>query len=518
MIKKMIALFKKLSSRTKWISGATLLFAIVVGFFVFRVNGNGGAEIFVVTKRDVVQKVNVSGQIKSASTVDLGFEVGGRISDSYVRVGDRVVVGKRLATLSAGDLFAQVREAEANVKSSEAKLSELKRGTRTEDIALYESKVASAKALVANARVNLHNVLADAYTKADDAVSGRIDQLFANPRSTNPKFAYVTGDSQLQTDLESGRYSMGIILADWRTRTPDANDSLFIQFVKNSLGMISGVLSNTARIVNSLSSGSTLSQATLEGFKVDIVTARTNVNAAISNLSTAEEKLRSAETALVVSERELLVKKAGSTAEEILSGEAEVERAKAATDNIRAQLAKTVIIAPIAGVVARQDADVGEFASAGTSLISLISASDFEIEASISESDISKVSLGQSARVVLDAYGNESPFEARVVRIDPAETIIDSVSTYKIELQFAQKDDRIRSGMTASIEIESKRNSGVLAIPQRFVISRDGKRFVKVGSKPENAIEVEVFLGLRGSDGFSEVTSGLSEGDKIISQ
>ncbi|MEK7630689.1 MAG: efflux RND transporter periplasmic adaptor subunit [Patescibacteria group bacterium] len=517
MIARFKQFLKQLPRRTKWIIGGAILLVLII-FFVFRGNGNGGAETFVVTKRDVVQKVNVSGQVKPASTVDLGFGVGGRVAASYVAVGDKVVVGKRLATLSAGDLAAQVREAEANVKSSEAKLSELKRGTRTEDIALYESKVASAKALVANARINLHNVLADAYTKADDAVSGRIDQLFSNPHSADPKLAYTNANLQLQIDLELGRYAAGLVLADWRTQTLDANDSSFIQFVKDSLGVISGVLSNAARFINSLSSSSSLSQVTLDGFKVDIVTARTNVNAAISNLSTAEEKLRSAETALVVSERELLVKKAGSTAEELLSGEAEVERAKAAADNIRAQLAKTVIIAPISGVVARQDADAGEFVSAGTSLISLISASDFEIEASIPEADIAKVSLGQSARVVLDAYGSENPFEARVVRIDPAETIIDSVSTYKIELQFAQKDDRIRSGMTASIEIESKRNAGVLAIPQRFVTSRDGKRFVKVGSKPDNATEVEVSLGLRGSDSFSEVAGGLSEGDTIISQ
>lgn len=491
---------------------------VLVSFFVFRGNGNGDAETFVVTKRDVVQKVNVSGQVKPASTVDLGFETGGRVAVSYVKVGDKVAVGARLAALSAGDLAAQLREAEATVKSAEAKLTELKRGTRTEDIALYESKVASAKALVGNARVNFQNVLADAYTKADDAVTAKADQLFFNPRSSNPKLAYTNGDLQLQINLESGRYTIGIILADWRARTSDASDTSFVQFVKDNLDLTKKMLDNIALLANSLSPTSSLSQTIIDGYKTDITTARSNINTAISNLSAAEEKLRSAETALVVSERELSIKKAGSTAEEILTGEAEVERAKAAADNIRAQLGKTVITAPIAGIVSRQDADAGEFVAAGTSLISLISASDFEIEASIPEADIAKVSLGQTARVVLDAYGSESPFEARVVRIDPAETIIDSVSTYKIELQFAQKDDRIRSGMTASIEIESKRNAGVLAIPQRFIKSRDGKRFVFVGAKQKDAREAEVSIGLRGSDGFSEVVGGLTEGDTLILQ
>ena len=513
----MIARFKQLSKRTKWIIGGAVLLA-VGSFFIFGGGGNGEAETFVVGRRDVVQKVNVSGQVKPASTVDLGFETGGRVAVAHVRVGDHVGVGTRLAALSAGDLSAQLREAEATVKSAEAKLAELKRGTRTEDIALYESKVASAKALVGNARVNFQNVLADAYTKADDAVTAKADQLFTNPRTSSVQLTFNAGDLQLEADIESGRAALEILFSQWRNKVIDVGDSSFTQMVKDNLDTTKRFLDHMAKLVNSFTPNITLSQTVIDGYKADITTARSNINTAISNLSSAEEKLRSAETALVVSERELSIKKAGSTVEEILTGEAEVERAKAAADSIRAQLGKTVIIAPIAGIVSKQDADAGEFVAAGTSLISLISASDFEIEASIPEADIAKVSLGQSARVILDAYGSESLFDARVVRIDPAETIIDSVSTYKIELQFAQKDDRIRSGMTASIEVESKRNAGVLAIPQRFIKSRDGKRFVLVGAKKEDAREVEISLGLRGSDGFSEVTGGLTEGDTLILQ
>jgi RND family efflux transporter MFP subunit len=332
------------------------------------------------------------------------------------------------------------------------------------------------------------------------------------------QLTFSTGDLQLKSDLESGRVSLELLFTMWRTKTPSIDDQSYIEMVENNLSAIQRFLDNAAKAVNGLTPSFGMSQTTIEGYRADITTARTNINAAITNITSAEEKLRSAETAFVVSERELSTKKAGSTPEEILSGEADLERAKAAADSIRAQLAKTVIVAPIAGVVSRQDADVGEFVAAGTNLISLISASDFEIEASIPEADIAKVSLGQSARVVLDAYGSENPFEARVVRIDPAETVIDSVSTYKIELQFTQKDDRIRSGMTATIEIESKRNVGVLAIPQRFIKSREGKRFVLVGAKKEDAREVEISLGLRGSDGFSEVTSGLTQGDTLILQ
>ena len=515
MITRYIQFFKHISRRTKWIVGCAVLLMISM-LFALGGNGNGDVETFAVVRRDVVQMVNISGQVKPARAVDLGFEMSGRVATTYARVGDRVGVGALLAALSAGDLSAQLREADAGIKSATAKWAELKRGTRTEDIALYESRVASAKALVGSARAHFHNVLADAYTKADDAVTAKADQLFTNPRSSNPKIAHTIGDLQLQINLESERYAIGMMLADWRARTSDADDVSFIGFVKDNLDMIKKMLDNVARLTNGLSPTSNISQTTIDGYKIDIATARGTINTAILNISSAEEKLRSAETALVVSERELSTKRAGSTAEEILAGEAEVERSKAAADRIRAQLNKTVIRAPIAGVVAKQDADAGEFAAAGTSLISLISASDFEIEASIPETDIAKILLGQMARVVLDAYGSESPFEARVVRVDPAETVIDSVSTYRIALQFTQKDDRIRSGMTASIEIESKHIVGVFAVPQRFIKSRDGKHFVLVGTHKEDAREVEISLGLRGSDGFSEVIGELTEGDTLF--
>jgi multidrug efflux pump subunit AcrA (membrane-fusion protein) len=70
--------------------------------------------------------------------------------------------------------------------------------------------------------------------------------------------------------------------------------------------------------------------------------------------------------------------------------------------------------------------------------------------------------------------------------------------------------------MTANVDIETARRENVLSIPQRALISRDGKTYVAVPDG-DNRREVEVQTGLKGSFGTVEVTGGLNEGDTIIS-
>jgi len=102
-----------------------------------------------------------------------------------------------------------------------------------------------------------------------------------------------------------------------------------------------------------------------------------------------------------------------------------------------------------------------------------------------------------------------------VVKIDPAETIIEGVATYKTTLQFEKSDGRIKSGMTANIDISTDKRENVLVIPQRAVVSEGAGKFVMVDNGTSNPEKRKIETGLRGIDGNIEVISGLSEGEKI---
>lgn len=494
--------------------------ALVVGGFLLARGGNTPAQEFITAQRKTVeQSVSVTGRVKPAESVSLAFEKSGKITSAGVSVGNRVSQGQVLVTLASGDLSADLIQAEASVRAEQAKLAELERGSRPEEIQVEEIKVRNAEIALMDAKNNLIDKIQDAYTKSDDAVHNKIDQFFDNPRSVSPTLKF-TVDYQLNNNITERRKNAEYLLQSWNqlvfslsVNSVGTND---VGPAKQNTSEIRSLIELSATAINSLTVSNSLSQTTLDAWKADVLTARTNINTALNNLTAAEEKLRSADSALQLARQQLDLKMSGSDPQQIEAQRAQVERAQANANNIRAQLSKNVIVAPIAGVITKQDAKVGEIASPNINLVSLISDSQYEIEANVPEADIAKVKVGDMAKTTLDAYGNDVEFDARVVSIDPAETIVEGVATYKITLQFANKDEKIKSGMTANVDVGTEKKENVIAIPQRSVVSKDGKKIVRV-LKGENTIEeVEVTTGLRGSDGSIEITSGLSEGDKIV--
>ncbi|MEK7162487.1 MAG: HlyD family efflux transporter periplasmic adaptor subunit, partial [Patescibacteria group bacterium] len=169
----------------------------------------------------------------------------------------------------------------------------------------------------------------------------------------------------------------------------------------------------------------------------------------------------------------------------------------------------------LSGLLSRMDAKVGEIAAASGAVAAVISDAKFQIEANLPEADISKVKINDFARLTLDAYGSDVRFEARVAALDPAETIVEGVVTYKATFEFLAEDSRIRPGMTANLDILTARRENVLTLPSRAVRTKDSVKFVLRQRTDGSLEEVEVKLGLLGSDGRMEIVSGLEAGDKV---
>lgn len=508
-----------LKKPTTIISIILLAALIAGGYAYFGRTDKSAYDFIVVGRRDLVQEVSVTGRVKPAESVELAFEKSGKVSAVYADVGTKADVGQTLVILENADIAAQLAQAEAILEKDEARLAELKRGTRPEEIQIQETKVANAKIALEDAKNNLVDKLQDAYTKADDAIRNKVNKFFSNPESQNPQLSFVINDSQLEIDIEWQKLILQNTFASWKssldTLTAVSDLASYVSETKMNLNQVKSFLDKAALAVNSLTPHSNLSQTTIDAWKSDVATARTNVNTAINNVTAAEEKWRAVESNLALEENNLALKKAGTIEEQITAQEAQVKTAKANVDYYRAQLAKTVLRAPISGVVTKQDAKIGEIVSANTTIVSLISASQFEIEANVPEADIAKVKVGNDAKVTLDAYGRDVVFEATVTAIDPAETVIDGVATYKTTLQFLNDDERIKSGMTANIDILGDKRENVLAVPQRAIIRKNGDSFVRIVDG-ESFKEVKVEIGLRGSGGNIEIISGINEGDRVI--
>ena len=305
---------------------------------------------FKVEKGFIQETIKARGSIVPQKDFDLEFSFPGIIEKIFVKEGQQVNNGEPLMKLETTDfgleikkLQAQLAGAEANLKAQQAKLDELKKGTRPEEIQIQEGNVANAKVSLEDSKKTLTNSLSDTFTKSDDAIRNKIDQFFNNPKGQNPTLTFNLSDGQLKNDIEWGRYGAESILNEWKILADNLTTNSDLDSITNAsnsnLNSIKLLLDKVALAVNSLTPTASLSQTTIDTYKSSVSTARTNVNLAISGLSSAYEGYRSAKSNLSVQENQLILKKAGTTAEQITGQEEQVKQAGANIQNYQAQIA-----------------------------------------------------------------------------------------------------------------------------------------------------------------------------------
>jgi len=505
----------------KYLAGGLLLFVIVASYFLFIRTKPSALKFFTVTRGEVKSEVSVTGKVKPSKNLDLALEKGGRIARIYVKVGDKVGEGQQLLSLDNSDFIAQLAQAQANLKSQEAKLEQLKKGTRPEQLKIHQTQLDKAKQDLTNYYSGAVNVLADSYTKADDAVRKQVGGLFTGLTTSNPQLIFSSSDSQAVIDTQARMAASIAALDNWRVQLSLLNysDSAAIeQAVNNSDNYLNTIKSMLSRLTDSLNSSFGISSATIDSYKLNVNTARANVNTAMTNISNQSQSILSQKIVVQTNQDQLSLDLAGSTAEDISYQQAQVDSGAANVSYYQSQASKTILRAPFSGMVTKVNFDPGDIISANSTAVSFIGAGRYEIEANIAESDIADVKIGDTASVTLDAYGSDVFFQAKIIQVDLSATILEGVATYKTTLQFLNEDSKILAGLTANVDILSTQKENIIYIPTRNIINKDRKKYVKFVKDEKNVMveEKEIITGLRGSDGRTEVLSGLNEGDKIV--
>jgi HlyD family secretion protein len=157
-----------------------------------------------------------------------------------------------------------------------------------------------------------------------------------------------------------------------------------------------------------------------------------------------------------------------TAAAQVAGADAKVRQAKAAVDSAQVDLAKTVIMSPIDGVVTARNVDVGQTVSASFSAPTLFviaaDLSKMQVNANVDESDVGQVAAGQAVTFHVDAYPTET-FRGTVseVRLDAA--TVNNVVTYAAIIDAPNADLTLKPGMTANATIEVARRDNVLRVP-----------------------------------------------------
>ena len=180
--------------------------------------------------------------------------------------------------------------------------------------------------------------------------------------------------------------------------------------------------------------------------------------------------------------------------ESIKSGEAQIQGVRAQLARAEKDLARTSILAPMDGIVSsmgvkKGERVVGTAQMAGTEMMRVADMKSIEVRVDVGENDITKVKIGDTALVEVDAYNNRK-FKGIVYKIaNPVSTATSAmastteVANYKVHIRLFTESYQdlikenakfpFRPGMTASADIQTKSKVNVISVPLNSVTTRD---------------------------------------------
>ena len=212
----------------------------------------------------------------------------------------------------------------------------------------------------------------------------------------------------------------------------------------------------------------------------------------------------------------------GSAEQAIAVSEADLKVTDSQIADTDLKLARTGIKTPVAGTVASRNARVGAIANgSGDPLFTIIRDSQLELVVDVSESDITKIVIGQKALISLS--GSREKLTGTVRLVAP---IVDSISRLGAVHITINEGDKARAGMYGSAEIVIRQEEGV-ALPLTAVNSDEGGssarkvengtvKFVNVETGIQDGAYIEILKGLKaGEDVVAKAGAYVRDGDHI---
>ena len=451
--------------------------------------------------KDFINQVSVSGKVVAVEDVDLGFKNEGRIERIYFSVGQKIIhSGALIAKIDSKDAEKDVYDAEIGLENARLDLAKIKLQNSNENLSS-----------------NLQKAYDDGFTAVSDAfldlpsfVTGLEDLFAENNLSDNAArssgtiaVGYRTQAEKLYYEAKSKFEKNRINFRKIDRNSPKPEIEYIIDDTYGTVKILADAVKSAKNFVDYLSED-TSDASNFTSFQTILSGYANAIDDHLSSLLSIQTSIKNYKDAF------------SDTGLDVQSSLLSIKQKENALRDARNKLEDYYIRAPFDGIITKIDAKIGEVARSNTSLVSMMSADVFQIESYVPEVSIAQIKFGDEAKVTLDAYGEGALFHAKVISIDPAETIRDGVSTYKIKLQFNEKDDRIKSGMTANVSIITFNKPNVIVIPGGVVFYKDGKNFVQLKIE-EKIIDTEVVLGSVSALGQVEIVSGLSDGDVVLS-
>ena len=267
--------------------------------------------------------------------------------------------------------------------------------------------------------------------------------------------------------------------------------------------------------------------ATLDQAQAALRAAKANVEQGMAELRDAQSNLKRSED---------LANKNFISSASLDTAKARFDKARAAVAslngaigvaeaNVRATsvaVEQTLIRAPFDGVVLTKNANVGDiitpFSSAADSkgaVVNMADMSTLEVEADVSETSLSKITVAQPVEIQLDAFP-DLRLLGKVSRIVP--TVDRSKATVLVKVEFVEKDKRVLPDMSAKVsflsrELKADERKSVIAVQPTAVVKRDGKDVLFL---IENNAAKQIAVTVGNKIGDLVQVAGVKPGDKVV--
>ena len=230
----------------------------------------------------------------------------------------------------------------------------------------------------------------------------------------------------------------------------------------------------------------------VQSLKEKNATTQEDVDRAVESLAVATADTTRAEAAITEGQKGLLA-------------------AEKTLEYHRARLADTIIKAPFGGLVVGRQREAGDIAVPGSAILTLISTDVLWIRAWVDETEMSKLTVDQPARIVFRSQP-ERDFAGKVVRL--AKQADRETREFVVDVQVSELPENWAVGQRAEVFIETDRQDEVLTLPLMTLNRRDEHDGVFVAEEG-TARWRAVTLGVRGREDV-EVREGLSESEMVL--
>lgn len=571
----MLSRFFKFLIRHKLAGVIFIMLLVIGGYYTFKLFKGDTAEIryvlATVTKGTLVNSISGSGQISVTNQVDVKAKTGGEVLSALVKDGQEVKSGAVLAQLNARDAYKAVRDAQANLESAQLTLDKLKQPPDQLSVLQIENALSQAQETKQNAQNNIAKGYEDAFNKVADTfldlptiITKLHDVLYSNDIGTSEKSVgkyYLNTDALINTTNPTDREKLQTFQASaqndylpartkfdtnfehYKNATRYSNqkviDSLLQETLETTRAMAQAAKSESNYFdswVDLRTAQGWTTFAKVTEYQTNLATYIGQTSSHLSDLLAIQQSLQDNREAVVNADRTIAEKiaslnklKAGTDQLDIQSQVLAIKQRQNALLDAKEKLADYTVRAPFDGVLAVVSIKKGDTASSGSVIATLVTKQQ-TAEISLNEVDITKVKVGQKVTLTFDAVDGLS-LTGGVGAIDALGTVSQGVVNYNVKIVFDTQDERIKSGMSVSASIITNVKTNVLMVLNSAIKSDNQGSYVEMPNEQiinnsstnsnqgvvlKNVPHQQTIQTGLASDSFTEIISGLNEGDQII--